>query len=89
MTWTVNNVKIIIKTNTGTFAAYLTSTGSISIYEGDQSEVAAIIEPGVKRKAVPDLSTDGIAHAVRSWLETTHDRIEIERVTVHLVPSGR
>ena len=82
-------MKIVIETNSGTFAAYLTSAGTISIYEGDESDVSAIIEPGVLRKTIPDLSTDGIAHAVRSWLETTHDRIEIERVTVHLVPSGR
>ena len=79
--------KLIIDTNIGTFAAYTRTSGEISIYQGDDNAVAATIEPFIKRKAALDLSSDGIYQRVRDWLETNHDRIEIERVTVHIVPN--
>lgn len=82
-------MKLLIETNAGTFAAYLNSTGEIVIYEGEDETSVATIDPLVKRRPTLDLSTDGITHAVRSWLEKNYERLEVESVVVHLVPPGR
>ena len=79
--------KLLIETNFGTFAAYHTPNDTITIYEGASDFAAATIEPKLKRKAEYDLSGEGMFQSVREWLETNHDRIEIERVTIHLVPT--
>lgn len=82
-------MKLLIETNAGTFAAYLNSSGEISIYEGDDSTSIAVIAPLTKRKAALDVSTDGVTKAVRTWLESNHDRLEIETITAHLTPLDR
>jgi hypothetical protein len=82
-------LRITIETNFGQFAAYLNTSGEIVIYEGDNTCSVAVIEPLIKRQSVLDLSTDGITKAVRTWLENNHSRLEIECVTVRLVPPGR
>lgn len=82
-------MKLIIETNAGTFAAYLTSTGEIVLYGGDDDTALATISPLVKRRPTLDLSTDGVTTAVRGWLENSYDRLDIESVVVYLVPPGR
>jgi len=82
-------MKLIIETNAGTFAAYLTGAGDIVLYQGDDEAAVATIAPLVKRRPTLDLSTDGVTTAVRDWLESTYDRLDIESVVVHLVPPGR
>jgi hypothetical protein len=82
-------MKLIIETNAGTFAAYLTSTGDITLYQGDDEVSVATIEPLIKRRPTYDVSTDGVTSAVRGWLETNYDRLDIESVVVYLVPPGR
>lgn len=79
-------MKLLIETNAGVFAAYLTATGEISIYQGDDETTIASILPIVKRKPVIDYSGEGIAKSVRTWLETTYGRMEIESITVRLTP---
>ena len=82
-------MKIIIETNAGTFAAYLTGAGDIVLYEGEDEAAVATIAPLVKRRPTLDLSTDGVTTAVRGWLESTYERLDIESVIVYLVPPGR
>ena len=82
-------MKILIASNAGTFAAYLNSTGEISIYEGDDTTAIAVIPPMTKRQAVMDVSTDGVTKAVRYWLESNHERLEIESIIAHLIPLDR
>lgn len=82
-------MKVLIETNAGTFAAYLNSSGEIVIYTGDDDTSVATIAPLIKRKPNLDVSTDGIANAVRGWLESNYERLEVESVVVHLVPPGR
>jgi len=82
-------MKLLIETNAGTFAAYLTSSGEIIIYQGEEEAPVASIDPLVKRRPTLDLSTDGVSQAVRVWLEKTYERLEVESVVVHLVPPGR
>lgn len=82
-------MKLVIETNAGTFSAYLTTTGDIVLYEGDDDAAVATIAPLVKRRPTLDLSTDGVTDAVRVWLESTYDRLDIESVVVYLVPPGR
>lgn len=82
-------MKIIIETNAGTFAAYLTGAGDIVLYEGENEAAVATIAPLVKRRPTLDLSTDGVTTAVRDWLESTYERLDIESVIVYLVPPGR
>ena len=82
-------MKLLIETSAGTFAAYVNSAGDISIYEGDDDSSLAVIGPPLKRRATVDLSADAVANAVRVWLETNYERLEIESVIVRLVPPGR
>ena len=81
--------KLIIETNVGTFAAYLTKSGTINIFQGDDDVAAATIEPTVKRKAVYDLSSEGIYHSVYDWLETNHARVQVKRVILHIASTGK
>jgi hypothetical protein len=82
-------MKIIIETNAGTFAAYLTGAGDIVLYEGEDEAAVATIAPLVKRRPTLDLSTAVVTTAVRDWLESTYERLDIESVIVYLVPPGR
>jgi hypothetical protein len=77
-------MKVTFETNAGTFTAYLTVTGEIVIYEGEDETPVATIAPIVKRRPALDLTADGIARAVHSWLEEQHNRLEIESVTARL-----
>jgi hypothetical protein len=82
-------MKIIIETNKGTFAAYLNSNGEIDVYEGEDDVPVVCVPPLLKRNPVLDTSTDGVANAVRQWLEKTYDRLEIKRIVAHLLPPSR
>jgi hypothetical protein len=77
-------MNITFETNAGTFAAYLTSTGEIVIYEGEDETPVASITPIMKRRPLFDLTADGIAQAVRGWLEENYQRLEIETVIARL-----
>ena len=77
-------MKVTFETNAGNFTAYLTVTGEIIIYEGEDETPVAAIAPIVKRRQALDLTADGIARAVRGWLEETHSRLEIESVIARL-----
>ena len=82
-------MKVLIETNKGLFAAYLTTQGEIAVYEGEDEVPVTFVPPLIKRGPVLDVSTDGVAKAVRGWLEKTYDRLEITTVIAHLVPPGR
>lgn len=82
-------MKVVIETNQGTFAAYLHSDAKIVVYAGDDDTPLTSLTPNVKRAAVLDVSTDGVAKVLRVWLENEYDRLEIERVIAHLTPLGR
>lgn len=79
-------MRLIIETSAGTFAAFLNSNGEIVVYEGDEEASVAVLDPLVKRRSVLDTSTDGVAKAVRTWLENNYERLVVESVVVHLVP---
>jgi hypothetical protein len=82
-------MKVVIETNQGTFAAYLNSDDKIVVYAGDDDTPVTSLTPNVKRAAVLDVSTDGVAKALRDWLGNEYDRLEIQRVIAHLTPPGR
>ena len=82
-------MRITFETNAGVFVAYLNSQGMIVLYSSDDETPMAVIDPHWKRKPVLDLSADGVASAVRGWLEATVDRLEIECITARLTPPGR
>ena len=82
-------MKVVIETNQGTFAAYLNSDAKIVVYAGDDATPVTSLTPNVKRAAVLDVSTDGVAKVLRVWLESEYDRLEIQRVIAHLTPPGR
>ena len=82
-------MKVVIETNQGVFAGYLNSDGKIVVYAGDDETPVTSLAPDVKRAAVLDVSTDGVAKVLRVWLENEYDRLEIERVIAHLTPPGR
>ncbi len=81
-------MKITFETNAGTFSAYLNATGDIVIYQADDETPVAVISPVVKRRAALDITADGIARAVRVWLEGNLARLEIQTVTARLTPPG-
>jgi len=76
-------VKLVIRTSVGTFSVYQTSGDQLILYEGDGYNSSAVIDPIVRRRAVHDLSIDGIAKAAIDWLESNYSRVEVESVTVH------
>jgi hypothetical protein len=82
-------MKVVIETNQGVFSGYLNSDGKIVVYAGDDDTPVTSLTPNVKRAAVLDVSTDGVAKVLRVWLENEYDRLEIERVIAHLTPPGR
>lgn len=79
-------MKVLIETNKGVFAAYLNANGEIVVYEGDDEVPVTSVPPLIKRGPVLDVSTDGVAKAVRGWLEQTYDRLEVKSIIAHLVP---
>jgi hypothetical protein len=81
-------MKILIETNAGLFAGYLTSAGEVILYEGDSESSVVTLPAMVKRRPVLDLSSEGVASVIRSWLENQYERLEIESITVHLFPPG-
>jgi hypothetical protein len=81
-------MKVTFETNAGTFVGYLTSTGKIEIYENVDEEPIAIIEPLPRRKAVPDVTADGVMRTLMGFLENHIARLEIESVTARLTPPG-
>ena len=81
-------MKITFETNSGTFVAFLTADSQIVIYTGDDETPIAVIAPTVKRRPAIDISADGVARAVRNWLEANHARLEIESVMARLTPPG-
>ena len=81
-------MKVTFETNAGTFVGYLTSTGKIEIYENADDTPIAIIEPLPKRKAVPDVTADGVMRALMGFLENHITRLEIEGVTARITPPG-
>jgi len=82
-------MKIMIETSIGLFLAYLTPRGEIAIYEGEDDIPVTSITPNLKRTAVLDVSTDGVANAARSWLEHTYNRLEVTCVIAQMVPPSR
>jgi hypothetical protein len=82
-------MKIVIETNKGTFAAYLNGKGEIDVYEGEDDIPITQVPPLIKRGPVLDVSTDGVATAVREWLENNYDRLETITVIAHLIPPCR
>lgn len=81
-------MKITFETNAGIFVGYLTSAGKIEIYENADDTPIAVIEPIPKRKAVPDVTADGVMRALMGFLEQHIARLEIEGVTARITPPG-
>jgi hypothetical protein len=81
--------KLLIETSQGTFSAYLTAGGVIKIYQGDDDIAVATVDSPLKRRAVYDLSSEGICQSVQAWLETNHARVQVERVILHKVLPGK
>jgi hypothetical protein len=79
-------MKITFETNTGTFVAYLTAGGNIVIYMNDDETPVAVIDALIKRCAVMDFTSEGVAKAVQLWLESNYERMETERVIAQLKP---
>jgi hypothetical protein len=79
-------MKITFETNAGTFVAYLTAGGNIVIYANDDETPLAVIDALIKRSAVIDGTSEGVARAVQLWLESNYERMETERVTAQLTP---
>jgi hypothetical protein len=81
-------MKVFIESNMGVFAGYLNPAGEIVIFQGADDTAIARIAPVVKRQAVLDYSSDGVAKAVKGWLETEHERLEIVTLTITVIGSS-
>jgi hypothetical protein len=79
-------MRILIDTNQGLFACHLTAAGNIVIYAGEDETPVAVIGTLIKRAAVADSSSEGVAKAVQVWLESNYDRLVTKSVTAQLTP---
>ena len=82
-------MKLTFETNAGLFVAYVNARGEILVYSSDLDTPVAVISPLWKRQPVLDLTAEGVATAVREWLEESIDRLEIECITARIKPPGR
>lgn len=81
-------MRLLIETNAGTYLVALNNKGEVCIFEGEDPVPVAVIDPLTKRKAVMDLSTDGIASAACTWLETHDEHLEINCITAHIAKNS-
>jgi len=79
-------MRILIETNQGLFACNLTAAGNIVIHTSDDETPVAVIGTIIKRAAVADTSSEGVAKAALVWLESNYDRLVTKSVTAQLTP---
>lgn len=79
-------IQVTFFTNYGTFVGYLMSDGEIRIYENEDEVPVAAIQPLLRRKPVLDTSTDGVAGAMKAWLEQNYSRVAVECIRARISP---